>query len=177
MTVTGPRSFKASIIPKAGPQEALPRIQFFDGTAYPDPEFREMLKGYTAAAKTLPKSGPGRASPWPRTIDYEDGSHTRHPFPKFRAAPVTADEREWIGAPVLFRRWHAHRLALTVPEAAIGDSYSDEERQGTVISKAPGAGLWWVLDLSERKFYAMPGSRLTRRGPGMGDLVKVCAFE
>lgn len=157
-TLTGPRSFKATL------HRAEKRTKYtnvveveaaafaFDASdAVTKPAQAELFKDYADTAKALKLDGAThRREAGPKRIQYAHGG-TWFDAPKFTAAPMAKNERQWLGREVGFRPSVSHHFAPVGDGVRVGGSYII---RGTVWSLAPYPKCFWVY-VAGQGFYSV----------------------
>lgn len=145
-TITGPRSFKATIVPPRCTVKShvscaceQPDTLTWDASeAVSKAEQRALFADYTATAKELKLVA--------RKTPESYGN-----LPKFTAAPFTASERHWLGREVGFRPYNANVFA---PVAGGVQDDRATIAHGTVWSLSPNPRSFWVY-VEGQGFYSV----------------------
>lgn len=145
-TPTGPRSFRATIVPPrctvkshvSCACEQSDTLTFDASDAVTKAEQRALFADYTATAK-----GVKLARKWP--------TFPPSNLPKFTAAPMAKNERQWLGREVGFRPSVSPHFAPVGDGVRVGGSYII---RGTVWSLAPYTKCFWVY-VAGQGFYSV----------------------
>ena len=138
-TLTGPRSFKATIVPRRCTTKSQPDTLTFDASnAVSKAEQRALFADYTKTAKE--QGLVARKAP----VTYGN-------LPQFTAGAFTASERKFLGKTVGFR---ASRASDFAPVAGGKADWAACTLRGTVWSRSPYGPSFWVY-VEGQGFYSV----------------------
>ena len=155
--LTGPRSFKATIVPRrctfkshvSCACEQPDTLTFDAADAVSKAEQRALFAEYTKTAKEQGHKLPATQSN-PQRIQYARGG-VWFDAPRFTAAAFTAAERQFLGKTVGFRHSRVHHFA---PVAGGAANWAANMLHGVVWSRSPYGPAFWVY-VEGQGFYSV----------------------
>ena len=156
-TLTGPRSFKATLnrrekTERYAPHEVIVEAATFTfdaSSAASKSEQRALFSDYAKTAKELGHKLPA-AQRHPQRIQYADGGEWID-APKFTAPAFTPSERKFLGKTVGFRPRGASHFSPVA--GGVSDSFAGM-LHGTVWARSPYGPAFWVY-VEGRGFYSV----------------------